>query len=151
MTVDRWGHGVLRDFGVTRASGRTGLLTRVQILDSLRYTAPEVLLGKPASPASDVFGLAAVAVCCLTGMPPYRDRPVGEYVVARTTAPAPTLAYRDGAPAAEVNAVLSQAMAPDPAVRPSPVAFAAALSDAIATLPADVRDAGSPLLATDRD
>ncbi|HEV2787335.1 MAG TPA: protein kinase, partial [Solirubrobacteraceae bacterium] len=38
ITVDRWGHGGLRDFGVTRTSGRTGLLTRAEILESLRYT-----------------------------------------------------------------------------------------------------------------
>jgi serine/threonine protein kinase len=145
ITVDRWGHGVLRDFGVTRASGRTGLLTRVQILDSLRYTAPEVVLGRPASPASDVFALAAVAVCCLTGLPPYRDRPPGEYVVARTTAPPPALLRPDGSPATEVNAVLAAAMASDPDDRPAPAAFAAALSEALAALPAELRDAVTPL------
>ncbi len=145
VTVDRWGHGVLRDFGVTRASGRTGLLTRVQILDSLRYTAPEVVLGKPASPAADVFALAAVAVCCLTGLPPYRDRPPGEYVVARTTAPPPALVRPDGIPATEVNAVLAAAMASEPDDRPAPAAFAAALSEALAALPDEVRDAVTPL------
>ena len=126
-------------------------MTRAQLLDSLRYTAPEVLLGKPASAASDVFALASVAVCSLTGSPPYRDRPPGEYVVFRTTAPAPTLVSPDGVPATEINAVLSAAMAQDPAARPSPAAFAAALSDAIAQLPPDLHDAGSPLAATDRD
>jgi serine/threonine-protein kinase len=117
----------------------------VQILDSLRYTAPEVVLGKPASPASDVFALAAVAVCCLTGLPPYRDRPPGEYVVARTTAPPPALVRPDGGPATEINAVLAAAMASDPDDRPAPAAFAAALSEALAALPDGLRDAVTPL------
>ena len=145
ITVDRWGHGVLRDFGVTRASGRTGVLTRVQILDSLRFTPPEVLLGKLATPASDVFSLAAVTVYCLTGMPPFRDRPTGEYVVFRTTAPAPSLSLPDGMPATAINAVLAAGLAPDPVARPAPVAFARSLAAAFAALPDGVRGAGSPL------
>ena len=120
-------------------------MTRVQILESLRFTSPEVVLGQPATPASDVFGLAAVAVCCLTGMPPYRDRPTGEYVVYRTTAPPPALVLPDGGPATEINAVLAVALASDPQIRPEPVAFAAGLSDALAALPDAVCGAGTPL------
>lgn len=149
ITVDRWGHGVVRDFGVTRTSGRTGLLTRAEILDSMRYTAPELVLGRPSTPAADVYGLAAVAVWCLTGAPPYRDRPPGEYVQFRTTAAAPILAQPDGTPAAAINAVLGTAMALEPEGRPAPVAFATALTNAIAALPTAVRSAGSPLTASE--
>ncbi len=149
ITMDRWGNGVVHDFGVTRTSGRTGLLTRAEILESMRYTAPELVLGKPAAPASDVYGLAAVAVWCLTGAPPYSDRRPAEYVLFRTTAPAPVLADAEGTPAAELNAVLAAAMALDPAARPGPLELATALTDAVAALPAGVRGEGCPLTASE--
>ena len=149
ITVDRWGHGVVRDFGVTRTSGRTGLLTRAEILDSLRFTAPEIVLGRAAIPASDVYGLAAIAVWCLTGAPPYRDRPAAEYVVFRTSASPPVLYLADGTPVDEINAALASAMAVEPAARPEPARFAAALQEAVARLPAPAREAGSPLTASE--
>ena len=149
VTVDRWGHGVVRDFGVTRTSGRTGLLTRAEALQSLRYTAPELILGLAATPAADVYELAAVAVWCLTGEPPYHDRPAAEYVVFRASAPPPALTQGDGAPATTLNTVLKAAMALDPAERPSPAEFASALSYAVSRLAPGVGDAGCPLRASE--
>ncbi|MEA2151551.1 MAG: eukaryotic-like serine/threonine-protein kinase [Solirubrobacteraceae bacterium] len=149
VTVDRWGHGVVRDFGVTRTSGRTGLLTRAEVLESLRYTAPELVLGRPATPASDVYELAAVAVWCLTGAPPYTDRPAAEYVVFRASAAPPELAQRDGTPATAINTLLTAAMAVDPAQRPAPAEFAFALTAAVDRLAPAVRDAGCPLTASE--
>ncbi len=148
ITVDRWGHGVVRDFGVTRTSGRTGLLTRAEILDSLRFTAPELVLGRAATPATDVYGLAAVAVWCLTGAPPYRDRPAAEYVLFRASAAPPVLHLADGGPAAEINAVLAAAMALEPAERPGRAVRGGA-PEAVAGLPAPAREAGSPLMASE--
>ena len=149
ITVDRWGHGVVRDFGVTRTSGRTGLLTRAEVLESLRYTAPELVLGRPATPAADVYELAALAVWCLTGAPPYHDRPPAEYVVFRACAPPPVLAQADGTPAAAINELLTAAMSVEPAERPAPAEFAFALDAAIARLAPAVRDAGCPLTAAE--
>lgn len=149
ITIDRWGHGVLSDFGVTRVSGRTGLLTRAEILESLRYTAPEIVLGEPATSASDVYSLAAVAVWCLTGGPPYRDRPTAEYLHFRTTAPAPVLTTPDGGAVSAVNAALGAAMALQPQARPMPAAFAHALAAAVAELPVQLRAAGTPLTGSE--
>ncbi|MEA2154775.1 MAG: eukaryotic-like serine/threonine-protein kinase, partial [Solirubrobacteraceae bacterium] len=139
----------VRDFGVTRTSGRTGLLTRAEVLESMRYTAPELVLGRPATPATDVYELAAVAVWCLTGAPPYLDRAAAEYVLFRAEAPPPVLALADGTPAGAIDRVLSAAMAVDPLARPSPSQFAAGLTAAVAELPAAVRDAPCPLRATE--
>lgn len=151
ITVDRWGHGVVRDFGVTRTSGRTGLLTRAEVLDSMRYTAPELILGRPATPAADVYELAAIAVWSLTGAPPYRDRPAAEYVMLRAAAPPPALAQPDGTPATTINTVLKAGMALEPDDRPSPTEFASALEYAVSHLPADLIDAGCPLRTTELD
>jgi hypothetical protein len=149
VTMDRWGHGIVRDFGMTRTSGRTGHVTRAEMLESLRYTAPELVLGRSATPATDVYGLAAVAVWCLTGSPPFRDRPPSEYVVFLTSARPPILTTPAGSPTPEINHAIAAAMDSDPAARPSAAAFAAALGDAIVELPASLRGAGSPLLASE--
>ena len=37
-----------------------------------QYAAPERILGKPATPASDVFSIAAILFHALAGYPPYR-------------------------------------------------------------------------------
>lgn len=149
ITMDRWGHGVVRDFGMTRTSGRTGHVTRADLLETLRFTAPELVLGRPVTPATDVYGLAAVAVWALTGALPYRDRAPAEYVQFRASAPPPTLTGPDGAPTDELNQVIAAAMALDPANRPTPVEFTTALTNAVAGLAPAVRSAGSPLLCSE--
>jgi len=149
ITMDRWGHGVVRDFGVTRTSGRTGHVTRAEILASLRYTAPELVLGRPATAATDTYGLGAVTVWCLTGTPPYRDRSPADYVQFRTSAPPPILTGLDGTPMDELNGVIAAAMALDPVARPSAVEFTTALTNAVAGLPPALRSGGSPLFASE--
>lgn len=141
ITVDRWGHPVLRDFGVTRLSGRTGMATRMEFGETLRYSAPELILGRKATPAADIYGLAATAWFCLVGEHPFPDLPVGELVALRASAPAPAVA---DAPA--VNQALATGMALNPEDRPAtPTAFAEQLAAAVANLPRSVRDAPSPL------
>ncbi|MGH2944282.1 MAG: serine/threonine-protein kinase, partial [Solirubrobacteraceae bacterium] len=91
IVLDRWGNPLVRDYGVTRTSGRTGMATRMELLDTLRYAAPELILGRGPTPAADIYGLAAVAVRCLTGTHPFPDLPVSELVALRTQAPPPVL------------------------------------------------------------
>jgi class 3 adenylate cyclase/tetratricopeptide (TPR) repeat protein len=69
------------------------------------YCAPELLDGETASPASDVFGLAATIVYALTGRPP---------------APGPEIAWEGVSPelAKRLDRVLRRALDPDPVRRP---------------------------------
>jgi Protein kinase domain len=147
VTLGRWGNVMLRDFGVTRASGRTGVITRADVLASMRYTAPELILGRPATAAADTFGLAATAVAALTGMPPFSDAAPAEYVVMRAGAEPPRIAERGGAELDEISAAIGRGMALDPADRPSPSEFAAELAAAVAALPARLRAAPAPMHA----
>lgn len=147
IALGRWGNAQVRDFGVTRASGRTGLLTRAEVMESLRYTAPEVILGREASTATDTYALAATAVACLTGAPPFADRPPAQYVMLRTSAPAPRLAIRDGDVLPGLSRAIASGMALEPADRPAVHEFAASLRDAVAALPAELRERPAPLEA----
>ena len=144
IVLDRWGNPLIRDFGVTRMSGRTGMATRMELLDSLRYAAPELVLGRPPAPAADIYGLAATAVWCLTGAHPFPDKPVSELVALRTRAPPPVLAS-PGVDATALDAAIAQGMALEPAARPQSAAdFVALLRRAVERLPATVAQTPAP-------
>jgi eukaryotic-like serine/threonine-protein kinase len=50
----------LTDFGVARMEDQTGLTLTGQVLGTLRYIAPEVAAGEPASRRSDLYSLGVV-------------------------------------------------------------------------------------------
>jgi eukaryotic-like serine/threonine-protein kinase len=50
----------LTDFGIARAEDQTGLTQTGQVMGTLRYIAPEVAAGKPASAASDLYSLGVL-------------------------------------------------------------------------------------------
>jgi hypothetical protein len=144
VVLDRWGNPLIRDFGVTRMSGRTGMATRMELLDSLRYAAPELILGRPPAPAADIYGLAATAVWCLTAAHPFPDKPVSELVALRTQAPPPALAA-PGVDATALNAAIAEGMALEPAERPQSAAeLVVLLRRAVEQLPATVAQTPAP-------
>jgi serine/threonine protein kinase len=121
------------DFSIARAvsdddPGRTG-----EILGIDGYLAPEVARGEDADGRADVYGLGACLYEMLTGRSPAAD-PAGTI---------PPRALRAGVPR-DLDAVVRQAMASDPADRFQTVqAMAAALSRSAATdrlPPADLLD-----------
>lgn len=141
ISVGRWGNPVLRDFGIGRISGRTGLATRMELAETLRYVAPEMVLGREATESADIYGLAATAVFCLTGTHPFPDLPPAELLSERVDAPPPRLDPDQPA----LTACIDAAMSPDPTLRPeSAAAFATALGAAVDELPEELREQPSP-------
>ncbi|HET9347330.1 MAG TPA: protein kinase [Candidatus Limnocylindrales bacterium] len=122
----------LTDFGIALGGAGTDLepaLTATgELVGTLRYLAPEQLRGAPATPASDVHALAAVAYEMLAGRPAYE----AATPVALAEAHARPVDAIAGIPPALDEAV-RRALAPDPADRPADAAaFAAELATAIA-------------------
>ena len=128
--VLRTSHGTyqLADFGVARFVDTTQTLGGL-LVATIAYAAPEVLDGRPATAASDVYSLGATLHAALRGRAPFEsgpdDAPVALALRVLTTPPPDLRAT--GVPSALAE-VVERAMAREPADRyPS----AAALRDAL--------------------
>lgn len=120
----------LGDFGIARIEGSHSATAAV--MATVAHAAPEILGGRPASVASDVYGLASTVFALLSGRSPF-DRPgdegLGPLVTRIATEPVPDLRPA-GVPEALCRAI-EGAMAKDPADRPaSAAAFGQALQAA---------------------
>ena len=123
------GRGVkITDFGIARAADSVALTRTGEVLGTPQYISPEQAEGKQATPASDVYSLAAVAYECLVGQRPFRaDSPVAT-AVAHLRQPVPQLPST--VPPA-LAAVVRRAMAKSPEERYADgAAFAAAVRQA---------------------
>ncbi|HET6575227.1 MAG TPA: protein kinase, partial [Fimbriiglobus sp.] len=127
---DEEGRAQVSDFGLAKLADRLADLTRTwQLLGTPVYMSPEQAAGKPATVATDVYGLGCVLYFALTGRPP-----VGGTETAPATArvrdedPAP-LRQANPLVARDLEAVCLKCLEKDPANRyPS----AAALADDLA-------------------
>ncbi|MEU3560313.1 protein kinase [Kitasatospora sp. NPDC006786] len=63
------------DFGIARAADATALTGTGLRIGSPAYMAPEQAMGRPATPATDVYALGALAVHVAGGNPPFGDGP----------------------------------------------------------------------------
>ncbi len=113
--VDRDDHAYLTDFGLTKHRGsQTGLTRAGGFIGTLEYIAPEQIEGKAVDGRADQYALAAIAVACLTGTPPYpRDSDVA-IINAHLHDPPPSVALRRAELPAAVDAVIARGLAKKP-------------------------------------
>ncbi len=114
---------VVIDFGIAQAPESTRLTQTGMVMGTPGYLAPEVIEGKPSTPASDVHAWGATVAYAATGRQPFGSGSF-ETIFFRVIAGRADLA---GVPATLVP-VIAAALDRDPARRPS----AAWLSDAAA-------------------
>ncbi|HUR50449.1 MAG TPA: protein kinase [Acidimicrobiales bacterium] len=72
VLLSPYGEPQLTDFGIARLLDATTTAAGT-VHATIRYAAPEVLSGQPATEASDVYGLGATLYACLTGAAPFAD------------------------------------------------------------------------------
>ncbi|MFC4071812.1 serine/threonine-protein kinase [Actinoplanes subglobosus] len=124
------GEVVLVDFGVARSDGLTSLTGTGVVLGTVHFMAPEQAAGRPVSAATDVYSLGAVAFSCLAGRPPYEgDSSLA--VLAQLLHGKPPELPPDVP--AEAAALVSRAMARDPAQRFASAAELATAARKLAT------------------
>ena len=112
------------DFGIASAAGDAGLTTG-DLLGTAAYLAPERALGRPATPAADLYSLGVVLYELLAGRRPFQGGSDLELAMAQVNAQAPPLALVAPSTPPSLVAACERALAKDPAARPpSAAAFA---------------------------
>ncbi|MGH7330149.1 MAG: protein kinase domain-containing protein, partial [Polyangiaceae bacterium] len=120
-------------FGVAKQEDADVALTQTgEIAGTPKYMAPEVVMGKPATPRSDVYALGAVLYLVLAGRAPFEGQNTSAIYFAQLTndAPAPSKARGEALPA-DLEKVVARALSKEPADR---YADAGVMADALADL-----------------
>jgi len=119
VLVGEGDHAYLADFGLTRLGDEAGPTATGAIVGTLAYLAPEIILGEPASPASDRYAFAAMAWECLTGSVVFPRPTEAAQLYAHTTDPVPQISARRTDLPPALDDVLARALAKRPQDRPA--------------------------------
>jgi serine/threonine-protein kinase len=138
------------DFGIARAATHDGadLTQPGALLGTAKYLAPEQVEGRPPDARTDIYALGVVLYECLTGRPPFAaDTEVATAMAHVHQEPRKPRQLRAGIPRA-IEAVVTRAMAKDPAARYQSAADLAAALRAVDlgddAVPSVVRDPTPP-------
>ncbi|KRA39068.1 MULTISPECIES: serine/threonine-protein kinase [unclassified Nocardioides] len=129
----------LCDFGIAQdTEPDRGLTMTGAVIGTFPYLAPERFDGAPAAVTTDVYALGCLLWAMLTGSPPYDGT---QFTIARDHVEAPVRQLLPGQPwVQDLNGVLAQSMAKDPAHRFAGVhAMRVALDHVLAGIPIDRR------------
>ena len=125
VLVTRTGSARLVDFGIAHAlkPDADRLTAPGTVMGSLRWMAPEQLAGRPATPATDVWGLGMVVYAMLAGREPFNAVSPAALIAEQQTGPPPIPGIDGG-----LDAIVRRALAPSPEGR---TASAAEAGDAL--------------------
>src|SRR5262249_52038114 len=127
VLISEDGTVLLTDVGLAKGRAYTVLTRPGQVMGTLEYLAPEVIKGHPATVATDVYALGCVAFECAAGQTPFGDRTGLQIAMAHLGGdPHDPGAGRADWPSGLSAAVL-EALAKEPAERPSARAYAEGL------------------------
>jgi serine/threonine-protein kinase len=104
----------LGDFGLARDPEGAALTVPGQVLGTIDYMAPELLDGERVGSATDVYGLACLAVETLTGTVPYLRDTDAATMYAHIVEPPPSVRERRPELPHALDEVLAIGMAKDP-------------------------------------
>ena len=111
-------HAYLADFGLSTLGDETAATRSGDVLGTVAYLAPEIILGDGATAASDRYAFAALAFECLTGSVVFPRPTQAAQLYAHTTEPAPRISVRRDELPAALDDVFVRALAKAPADRP---------------------------------
>jgi hypothetical protein len=116
ILVDDRGRPRVTDLGIAKVRQGSSIRTRTgMVLGTPGFVAPEVLQGKPLTPAADVYALGIILNFALSGTLPYASRDRGE-ILQEQMRGIPATAF--GAVPSVLARLLRQMTALDPSERP---------------------------------
>lgn len=121
LMLDGRGRLMVVDFGIARLAEATAarLTATSAVVGSAHYIAPEQASGEAATPATDLYALGCVLMAMLTGEPPFSaEHPLATLQQHLGTPPPRVRDRRPDVPA-EVDALVADLLAKDPAERPA--------------------------------
>src|SRR3954451_16893713 len=104
----------LGDFGLARDMDGAALTAPGQVLGTIDYMAPELLDGERVGAATDIYGLACLAIETLTGTVPYLRDTDAATMYAHIVEPPPSVSERRPELPKALDDVLAAGMAKDP-------------------------------------
>ncbi len=111
------GSPVLTDFGIARMPILSGLTASGAMVGTPAYMAPEIAMGKPAAPASDLYSLSVVFYQAVTGQLPFTaETPMGMVMQHINQAPIPPSRHVSAIPPGLEELIL-QGLAEQPSKR----------------------------------
>src|SRR5262245_58682802 len=107
----------LADFGIARLFGMNQLTTAGGVLGTADYMSPEQADGRPVTARCDQYSLGGVMYALLAGRPPFRATNLPQMLqLQRFAKPEPVRVFAPNTPE-ELERVISQLLAKDPADR----------------------------------
>jgi serine/threonine protein kinase len=101
-----------------------------------RYTSPEIIQGKPAGPASDLYQVGLLLFELLTGRLPFVGRTSAETGVLQCTSPVPQMNQFTHNATEELQSIVNKALAKEPGERYESARALLAVLKAVPTKPA---------------
>jgi hypothetical protein len=117
IVVDSAGHVTLTDFGVARAAQETRLTTTGALVGTPQYMSPEQARGEEVGHCSDIYSLGVVAYEMLSGRAPFGATTPHAVLHQLIYDPPPSIRSRRPDLSADVDRVLTKALAKEPIAR----------------------------------
>ena len=141
LLIDAAGVVRVADFGIASALDATRHTPAGMLLGSVRYMAPEIVLGQTATPASDQYALGIVMFEALTGTAPLPADDPAALALRHAREPVPPPSSADPAVSGALDEVVMTATALEPGARyPALDALVTAARSAVGQRP----EAGRP-------
>jgi len=135
LLLSREGRVKITDFGVSLATNQVPMTAAGMVMGTAQYLSPEQAIGRPATPASDIYSLGIIAYEAIQGHRPFTGATSVDIAIAHVKEEVPPIT--EPVPP-ELDALIMRMLAKEPADRPRSAASLARMLDAmVAHTPAE--------------